>query len=269
MVVDPEGPTLNIEACRTAGRSVYQQVDEGVPRFTHVRTGGFEPPRLSAPAPKAGASASSATSAWSEPTVPPPNDGEGSPASGAGSVHLPAPHDHLVNDSVLAGFVGGEPAVAVAVSLDGLHRLAGVLGDPLLEHLLGVGHLLGLDGDVGGLAPDAAQRLVHHDPGVGQGVALAGGAGAQQELAHRRAEAHADGAHLGAHELHGVVDGHARGHRPAGRVDVHPDRLVRVLGLEEQHLGDDEVGYIVVHVGAEEHDAVLEQPGVDVEAPVL
>ena len=52
---------------------------------------------------------------------------------------------------------------------------------------LDVDHLLGLDGDVGRLALEARRGLVHHDPGVRQGVALARRAGAQQELAHRGA----------------------------------------------------------------------------------
>jgi hypothetical protein len=59
--------------------------------------------------------------------------------------------------------------------------------------LLDVEHLLGLDRDVGGRAADAAGRLVHHDPRVRQGVALALGAGAEQELAHRGGQAHRDG----------------------------------------------------------------------------
>jgi hypothetical protein len=39
------------------------------------------------------------------------------------------------------------------------------------------------------------------------------------------------------------------------------------VGQEEQ-LGDDEVGHVVVDGGAEEDDAVLEQPRVDVEGPL-
>ena len=62
--------------------------------------------------------------------------------------------------------LGGEPAVALGVGLDLLERLPGVLGDQLGHAPLGVGELLGLDGDVGGLAAQAGERLVHHDPGV-------------------------------------------------------------------------------------------------------
>ena len=100
---------------------------------------------------------------------------------------------------------------------------------------------------------------------MGEGITLAGGAGAQQELRHRGTEAHADGAHLGSDELHGVVDRHAGRDRPSGRVDVEPDRLFGVLRLEEQHLGDELVGHVVVDVGAEEHHPVLEEAVEDVE----
>jgi hypothetical protein len=93
-----------------------------------------------------------------------------------------------------------------------------VLGDALGHEPLDVRELLGLDGDVGGLALEPARGLVHHDPGVGQRVALALGAGAQQELAHRGGEAHADGGHVGADEVHRVVDGHAGRDRATGEL---------------------------------------------------
>src|SRR5262249_1063624 len=82
-----------------------------------------------------------------------------------------------------------------------------------------------------------------------QRVPLALGAGAEQELAHGRAETHADGGHVAADELHDVVDGHAGCDRSAGRVDVEPDFLGRVLALEVQQLGDDEVGRLGSAVG--------------------
>ena len=51
---------------------------------------------------------------------------------------------------------------------------------------------------------------------------------------------------------------------PPGRVDVEPDVGLRVLALEVEHLGGDEVGDRVVDLGAEEHDAVLQQAVEDV-----
>ncbi len=100
--------------------------------------------------------------------------------------------------------------------------------------------------------------------GVWQRVPLAGSARGEQELAHRRAEAHADRGDIGADELHRVVDRHAGGDRTAGRVHVQPDVLLGVLALEVQQLRGDEVRDVVVHVGAEEDDALLQQPVEDV-----
>ena len=144
-----------------------------------------------------------------------------------------------------------------------LERLAGVLGDQLGHLPLRVEHLLGLDLDVRGRAADAAGGLVHHDPRVRQRVALARGAGAEQELPHRGGQAHRDRRDVVLDELHRVVDRHARGDRAAGRVDVEVDVLVRVLGREQQHLGADRVGHLVVDHRAEEDDPLAQQPLVD------
>ena len=86
-----------------------------------------------------------------------------------------------------------------------------MFGDESLEDLLSVGHLLGLDLDIARLTADAAERLMHHDAGVRQGVTLALGSCAEKKLSHRCAETHADRADVWAHELHRVVDRHTRG----------------------------------------------------------
>ena len=60
-------------------------------------------------------------------------------------------------------------------------------------------------------------------------------------------------------ELHRVVDRHARRHAAARRVDVQVDVAVRVVGVEKQHLRDDDVRDVVVDRRAEEDDAVHQQ----------
>ena len=92
-----------------------------------------------------------------------------------------------------------------------------------------------------------------------KGVPLAGSAGAEQELAHAGGQSDADGRDVGAHVLHGVVDGQAVGDRAARGVDVQRDVLVGVLGLQEDELGADEVGRHLVDRAADEHDALLEE----------
>jgi len=52
--------------------------------------------------------------------------------------------------------------------------------------------------------------------------------------------------------------------RAPGRVDVEPDVLLGILTGQEEQLGHDHVGHLVVDGGADEDDPVLEQAGVDV-----
>src|SRR6185312_8585669 len=77
---------------------------------------------------------------------------------------LPVHGDHLVHDAVGPGLLCAHEVVAVAVLLDPLQGLPGVLGDDLVEPALHPEDLLGLDLDVGGLTLRAAHRLVNHDP---------------------------------------------------------------------------------------------------------
>src|SRR5262249_25546016 len=69
---------------------------------------------------------------------------------------------------------------------------------------------------------------------------------------------------VGLDVLHGVVDREAGGDGPARRVDVEEDVLLRVFGLEEEQLRDDEVRDFVVDAAAEDDDPIPEEPRVDV-----
>ena len=72
----------------------------------------------------------------------------------------------------------------------------------------------------------------------------------------------------GAYALHGVVDGHARGDGPAGRVDVDGDVLVGILVGQIQELRHEDVGDLVVHLLPEQQDAVPQQARHHVHLPV-
>src|SRR5215471_6189042 len=73
--------------------------------------------------------------------------------------------DDLVHQTVRLGLLGCQPMIAVGVLGDLLHRLAGVLGEDLVQLVAGLEHLLGRDLHVGRLAGRAAQHLVDHDLG--------------------------------------------------------------------------------------------------------
>src|SRR4051812_19105160 len=186
-----------------------------------------------------------------------------SSADRAGARHLGRALDDVVDEPVLLGLLRREPAVPVGVLVDLLEGLAGVVGDALLQHPPGVHHLLGLDRDVGRRTADAARGLVHHDPRVRQGVALALCAGAEQELPHAGREPHRDRRDVVGHVLHRVVDGHAGRDRTTRRVDVEVDVTLVVLRREQQQLRADEVGDRVLDDAAEEDDALAQQPVVD------
>jgi hypothetical protein len=95
---------------------------------------------------------------------------------------------------------------------------------------------------------------------VRQRVTLAGRARRQQELPHGRGHAHRVGSHVVGHVLHHVVDRQPGVDAAAGRVDVDADVAPVVLGGEQDQLGADPVGDVVVNLLAEEDDPVPEHP---------
>ena len=117
---------------------------------------------------------------------------------------------------------------------------------------------------VGGLTVGAAHGLVDHHAGMRQGAAASFLAGAEQHAGHRGGKAGADGAHLRLDILHGVVDAEAGVDGASRRVEVDLDILLGVHALEEEQLGLDDVGGVVVDGGAEEDDAVHHQAAEDV-----
>ena len=93
-------------------------------------------------------------------------------------------------------------------------------------------------------------------------------AGGQEHRGGRGGLPDADGADVALDVLHRVVDGEETGDLPARGVDVDADVLVGVLALQVEQLGGDQVGDGVVDRRAQEDDAFLEQPGVEVERPL-
>ena len=154
----------------------------------------------------------------------------------------------MVDEAVFEGFLRGEPAVAVGVGFDALEGLPGEFRVEAEHLLLDHRELLGLDRDICRAAGDAAERLVHQDPGVRKRVALALGARGEQELTHRCRHTHCVGGDIAGRQDHGVVDGHARADRSARGVDVEVDVLGGVFGGQQQNLRAQLVGDVVVHL---------------------
>src|SRR5688572_19695081 len=182
---------------------------------------------------------------------------------GDGDERIPADED-LIDDPVRLRLLGTHEAVALRVTADLLDVLPGVMReDPrqLVDERL---ELLHLDEDVGRVATEAAGALVDHDARVRQRVTLALGTSRHEHRRHRRCLPDADRAHRRFEVLHRVVDRQAGGDDAAGRVDVEVDVALGVLRLEEQQLGDDQVGHRVLDGVPDEDDPLLEQAREDV-----
>ena len=91
---------------------------------------------------------------------------------------------------------------------------------------------------------------------------MPGRARREQHRGGRRGLTDADRLHVGLDVLHRVVDREQTGDLAARRVDVHHDVLVGIFRLEDQQLGDDQVGDRVVDRRAHEDDAVVREPRV-------
>src|SRR5882672_3600512 len=80
---------------------------------------------------------------------------------------------NMVDQAPGLGFLGAHEIVAVESALDLLVGAAAMLGVELGHAALGLDDVLGVAGDVGGLALEATEGLVEHDAGIGQDDAAA------------------------------------------------------------------------------------------------
>ena len=143
--------------------------------------------------------------------------------------------EHVVDDAVVLGLLGGHVEIAVGVlgdALDAAGRCAAARIS--LSTVAGLEDFLGLDFDVGDLAADLPVGLVDHDLGMRQGEALALGAAGQEHGPAAGRQADAVGRHRATEDLHRVVDGQRGADAAAGRVDVEVDVLAAVLALQVQ-----------------------------------
>mmetsp|Transcript_37532 Transcript_37532/g.120648 ORF Transcript_37532/g.120648 Transcript_37532/m.120648 type:complete len:201 (+) Transcript_37532:589-1191(+) len=165
--------------------------------------------------------------------------------------------EDLVDDAVIFGLFRRHEEVAVAVVLDLVHGLPGVVRDVLAQQGADEEDLLSLDLYVGRLPLRATEGLVNHDARVWQRAALALLPGAQQEGAHRGGRAEADRVQVTGHILHRVKDGHAGRDGAAWRVDVHGDILTSVLVGQVEELRHKQIGHLIVHALSQQEDPVL------------
>ena len=140
-----------------------------------------------------------------------------------------------------------------------------MLGIEAGDASLGLERLLGVNEDVGRLSLEPAERLMDVEAGVGQRCALARLARHQEKRSHGSGGPDAKGADGRLDELHRVIHRKAARHDAAVGVDIKVDRLLRVLGLQEEQLRADQRRHLVVDLAAEKDDPLPKQAGVDVE----
>ena len=119
--------------------------------------------------------------------------------------------EDLVDQPILHRRLATHEVVAFGVQRDLLHRLTSVAGKDLVELIADQQDLAGMDVNIRRLAREAAQGLMDHHARVGQAEAFARGPACQQQGAHARRLTNTHGAHIGADEAHGVVDGQPGG----------------------------------------------------------
>ena len=136
--------------------------------------------------------------------------------------------------------------ISLGVFGDSLDRLLGMEGESLVEPLSPAEDLPGMDLDIGCLTLKYTKGLMDQHAGVGQCPSLALGSACQEHGAHRRGLPDADGGHVAADVVHGVIDGHAGSDDASRAVDVEEDVFLGVLTLEVEELGHDQVGNLIV-----------------------
>lgn len=160
--------------------------------------------------------------------------------------------------------MGVHEVVAFRVVLDFFEGLTCVLGQNFVQVAFGREDALGVNFDIRGLALESAKNLVDHDFRVWKDKALALGATGEQHGSHGGGHADADRGDSRLDQLHRIVDGEARGHGATGGVDVEFDVFLLVLAFQEEELGDDDVGDVIVDFRAKHDDTVLEETRVNI-----
>ena len=130
----------------------------------------------------------------------------------------------------------------------------------MVEPILEVERFIRLYLDVTGGALDPSKDLVDHDPGVGQGQALARGASRQEKGSHGGRQAHADRLHVRLHMPHGVVNGEAVIDGAARGIDVKANVLLGILCLQHKELLHDVVGGFRRHLPPQKDNTIPQEP---------
>ena len=173
--------------------------------------------------------------------------------------------DDAIDHAVIDGLIRLHDVVAVHILGYAFDGLAGGAGQHRVQDFPHAQDFAGVDIDIGRLSGQTLHGgLVDHDARIRQAEALALGALGEQHGRHGSRLTHADGDDIGPDEGHGVENRQAGGDGAAGRIDVDRNILFRIFRFQEQQLGDDQIGDLVVNRSAQKDDVLFQQPGIDV-----
>ena len=173
--------------------------------------------------------------------------------------------DNLVREAVVDGFLGGHEEIPVGVRGDFFNGLAGGLRKDFVQFAPHSLHLLRLNVQVDRRAAHLPhdEGLVNHHPRAREQepAPLLGSAQQYGTHAHRDSRDH----HLygGLHELHRVVNRHARAYRAAGRAEVKGYFLLAVEHVEIEELLHYFRCGLVSHFAPEKYFALLKKALLD------
>src|SRR3974377_1408081 len=120
--------------------------------------------------------------------------------------------DDLIDHPVFLDLFRVHDLVALNILFDARDGLTGMLRKNAIDRGAHAKNFFGMKIDVGSLTAEAAHPgLVDEDAGIRQGEALFGSTASEKNRSDRRGLANARGDHIGLDELHGVVNGEARG----------------------------------------------------------
>lgn len=105
---------------------------------------------------------------------------------------------------------------------------------------------------------------MHHDAGIGEGAAFAGGAGSEKKRPHGGCLTDAKGGDRRPNVLDRIVDSKTGSDDAAGGVDVEVNGFRGVLGFEKKKLRDHDGGGVVRDGAVDAYDPLLEETGEDV-----
>ncbi len=107
-----------------------------------------------------------------------------------------------------------------------------------------------------------------HNLRIGECHPLPPGPSAKQEGPEAGRQPQTDGGDVTFDILHGIIDGESCRYGTAGAVDIKPDILFRILGLQKQHLCHHQACRKLTDFLSQKDNPIRQQPGINVITPL-